>query len=52
MTILRENHTIDITKGLTIFDEKVKEKLPPSKLEMLPEANLEADVAVEAEGGA
>ena len=52
MKLLRENPTIDITKGLTIFDEKVKERLPPSNQDLLPEAGMDNENAAEVQGGA
>jgi len=36
MRILRENPTIDISRGFNIFNELHKEKLPPSTLRSLP----------------
>ena len=52
MTLLREYSTIDITEGLRIFDEEVKERLPPSNQDLLPAASVDSVKAAEAQGGA
>ena len=39
--ILRDNYKIDIHKGLHVFDELHKEKLPPTDIEALPSVDVE-----------
>ncbi len=36
MKILRENHRIDISKGLNVFEDERQERLPPSLMDSLP----------------
>ncbi len=52
MTLLRENSVIDITQGLTFFEEDLKEKLPPSRLDLLPEASIDNENVAKVQGGA
>jgi flagellar protein FlaI len=50
--LLRENSRIDISKGLHVFDEMLKERLPPSSQEALPPASGTPPVKSSGIGGA